>query len=175
MNRRSTRFSFRSSRWELFFRLRGPQVAPACWQYFTERAVHAGMRLKFACSAPLGRDPGPQPCPAGAAFLRLPHPCFSWDGLHSQLPGSAKLISATIIPVKPEATTGATNPRIDARNAIARSFVERMRISIDDRHGLMMNHLDLDEDYIHFNTTGAYIMGDQAAPSIKEALKSPSH
>lgn len=93
----------------------------------------------------------------------------------SMLPGHGKLTWAAITPVKPEATTGATNPRIDARNAIARSFVEQMGIPIDDQHGLMMHHLDLYEDSIHFNTTGADIMGDQAAASIKQALQSASH
>jgi hypothetical protein len=38
----------------------------------------------------------------------------------SALPGRRKLIWATITPVKPEATRGASNPRIDARNAIAK-------------------------------------------------------
>lgn len=91
----------------------------------------------------------------------------------SILPGHAKLIWATITPVKPEATTGATTRRIDARNAIARYFVERKGIPVDDQHGLMMRHLDLYEDSIHFNKTGADIMGDQAAATIKQALQSP--
>jgi hypothetical protein len=93
----------------------------------------------------------------------------------SMLPGHAKLIWATITPVKPEATTGATTPRIDARNAIARSCVDRKAIPVDDQHGLMMRHPDLYEDSIHFNKTGADIMGDQAAASIEQALQSPSH
>src|SRR5712675_2293533 len=43
----------------------------------------------------------------------------------SALPGRGKLIWATITPVKPEATTGASNPRIDARNATANVFAQR--------------------------------------------------
>ena len=93
----------------------------------------------------------------------------------SMPPGHAKLIWATITPVKPEATTGATTPRIDASNAIARSCVDRKAIPVDDQHGLMMRHLDLYEDSIHFNKTGADIMTDQAAASIEQALQSPSH
>jgi hypothetical protein len=93
----------------------------------------------------------------------------------SALPGQAKLVWATITPVKPEATTGASNPRIDARNAIAKVFAGREKISVDDQHNLMTNHLDLYEDSIHFNKAGANIMGDQAAATIKQALQSQSH
>jgi len=93
----------------------------------------------------------------------------------SALPGRGKLIWATITPVKPEATTGASNPRIDARNAIAKVFAEREKILVDDQHNLMTNHLDLYEDSIHFNKAGANIMGDQAAATIKQALQSQSH
>jgi hypothetical protein len=89
----------------------------------------------------------------------------------SALPGQGKLIWATITPVKPEATTGASNPRIDARNAIAKVFAEREKISVDDQHNLMTNHLDLYEDSIHFNKAGANIMGDQAAATIRQALQ----
>jgi len=39
----------------------------------------------------------------------------------------------------------------------------------------MMRHLDLYEDSIHFNKTGADIMTDPAAASIEQALQSPSH
>jgi hypothetical protein len=38
----------------------------------------------------------------------------------SALPGRGKLIWATITLVKPEATTGSSNPHIDVRNAIAK-------------------------------------------------------
>jgi hypothetical protein len=93
----------------------------------------------------------------------------------STLPGRGKLIWATITPVKPEATTGASNPRIDARNAIAKIFAEREKILIDDQHNLMTNHLDLYEDSIHFNKAGANIMGDQAAATIEQALQAQSH
>jgi hypothetical protein len=61
----------------------------------------------------------------------------------SALPGRPKLIWATITPVKPEATTGASNPRIDARNEIAKVFTEREKILVDDQHALMTTHLDL--------------------------------
>lgn len=88
------------------------------------------------------------------------------------LPGRGKLIWATITPVKPEASGGATNPRIDARNAIARALMEAQKIPIDDQHALMIQHRDLYEDAFHFNKAGSAIMGDQAAAIIRNAIES---
>src|SRR5882762_231031 len=87
------------------------------------------------------------------------------------LPGHASLIWTTITSVKPGAPNGATNPRIDARNAIARAFVEPEKIHIDDLHALMSQHSDLYEDPFHFNKAGAEIMGDQAATIIRKVLE----
>jgi hypothetical protein len=80
------------------------------------------------------------------------------------------LVWANITPVKDDATSGATNPRIDARNAIALAMVMDEKIPIDDQHSLMMKHLDLYEDSVHFNPAGANIMGEQAAGTIRAAL-----
>jgi lysophospholipase L1-like esterase len=91
------------------------------------------------------------------------------------LPGHAQLIWTTITAVKPEASNGATNPRIDLRNAIARAFVEAEKIPIDDLHTLMAQHPGLYEDPFHFNKVGAAIMGDQAAALIKRALEGTAH
>ena len=88
------------------------------------------------------------------------------------LPGRGKLIWASITPVKPEASNGATNPRIDARNAIAQTFIESEKIPVDDLHALMRQHADLYEDAFHFNKAGSALMGDQAAAIIKNALES---
>ena len=88
------------------------------------------------------------------------------------LPGRGQLIWASITPVKPEASNGATNPRIDARNAIAQAFIESEKILVDDLHALMKQHADLYEDPFHFNKAGSAIMGDQAAAIIKNALES---
>src|SRR5260370_21893177 len=83
------------------------------------------------------------------------------------LPGRGKLIWATITPVKGEASGGATNPRIDARNAVAHAFIEAEKILGDDQHRLMIPHLDLYEHAVHFNETGSAIMGRHAATMIK--------
>jgi hypothetical protein len=83
---------------------------------------------------------------------------------------SGTLIWANTTPVKPNAFNGATNPRIEERNAIAQEQVRSAGISIDDQHALMTKHLDLYEDTVHFGPPGADIMGDQVAASIRAAL-----
>jgi hypothetical protein len=80
------------------------------------------------------------------------------------------LVWAPITPVKPNAFNGATNPRIDERNRIALEFVQAAGIPIDDQHTLMIQHLDLYEDAVHFGPKGANLMGDQAAATIRAAL-----
>ncbi len=80
------------------------------------------------------------------------------------------LVWANITPVKNDAASGATNPRIDARNAIALAMVQADKIPVDDQHSLMTKHLDLYEDSVHFNPAGANIMGAQAAAAIRAAL-----
>jgi hypothetical protein len=92
------------------------------------------------------------------------------DTVRNLVGQNGALVWANITPVKPEATTGATNPRIDERNAIALAIMQAAKIPVDDQHALMMKHLDLYEDSIHFNPAGATIMGDQAAATIRTAL-----
>jgi hypothetical protein len=90
--------------------------------------------------------------------------------VHSLLGKDGALIWANTTPVKAGAENGATNSRIDQRNAIAQTIVEAVGIPIDDQHALMMKHLDLYLDSVHFNPVGAGIQGDQAATTIRAAL-----
>jgi hypothetical protein len=83
-------------------------------------------------------------------------------------PGGA-LIWATTTPVRADAT-GATNARVDARNAIADALAKARGIPIDDQHALMVKHEDLHQDPVHFNSAGSDLEGDQAAASIRTAL-----
>src|SRR5260370_18568510 len=89
------------------------------------------------------------------------------------LSGRGKLIWATITPVKGEVSGGATNPRIDARNAVAHAFIEAEKILVDDHHGLVIRHLDLYEDAGHFNDNGSPIVVCQPHTILKRALKKP--
>jgi len=84
---------------------------------------------------------------------------------------NGSLIWTNTTPVRADATNGATNPRIDRRNAIATNLVEARNIPIDNQHDLMMKHQDLHEDSVHFNPSGAAIQGDQAAAMIRAALQ----
>jgi lysophospholipase L1-like esterase len=100
-----------------------------------------------------------------AAFPDFIHAVKELVGAHGTL------IWATTTPVRADATGGATNPRVDARNTIAGSLVQAAGIPVDDQHALMIQHQDLHEDPVHFNTAGASLQGDQAAASIRTALK----
>jgi hypothetical protein len=83
---------------------------------------------------------------------------------------SGALVWATITPIRQDATNGATNQRVDARNVIATSLVQAGGIRVDDQHALMTEHQDLHEDPVHFNVSGAALQGDQAAATIMTAL-----
>jgi len=92
--------------------------------------------------------------------------------VHAIATKGAPLIWANTTPVRADASEGATNPRIDARNVIALTLVRTADIAIDDQHTLMMNHGDLHQDPVHFNEAGAKLQGDQAAEIIRAALGS---
>jgi hypothetical protein len=84
---------------------------------------------------------------------------------------AARLIWASCTPVKVESSPGPTNARVDARDAIAKAFVDTRRITIDDQHALMLQHLDSFADTVHFNASGVEIQGAQAAMKIKQLLR----
>jgi len=92
------------------------------------------------------------------------------QAVYSLVDKGGALIWANTTPVRPGASNGASNPRIEERNAIALAYVKRAGVTIDDQHALMMLHGDLHEDDVHFNPTGASIQGDQAASIIRSAL-----
>jgi hypothetical protein len=83
---------------------------------------------------------------------------------------SGRLIWATTTPVRSDASNGASNPRIDARNQIAKAFVSSRSIAIDDQHTLMSHHSDLYKDSVHFNDTGASIQAAQVVAGVEVAL-----
>jgi len=93
--------------------------------------------------------------------------------LKKESPGS-RLIWATITPVRKDNSLGATNARIDARNAAALLLMQRDGIPIDDQHALMEGHGDLHLDDVHFNDKGSEIEGDQATERIEAVLPVPA-
>ncbi len=89
--------------------------------------------------------------------------------LRKERPGS-RLIWGTITPVRKDNSLGATNARIEARNALALVVMKHAGIPIDDQHALMEGHGDLHLDDVHFNDRGSEVQGDQATASIDAAL-----
>ena len=84
----------------------------------------------------------------------------------------ASRIWATTTPVKSETAPGPTNARIEARNAIALTFVRKAGIPVDDQHELMTHHADQYQDNVHFNPAGAAVQGRQVAHAIQTSLLS---
>ena len=91
------------------------------------------------------------------------------SAVHAGAP-SARLIWATITPVRKDKQGGATNARIDTRNAIASQLVAKEKIAIDDQHALMLPHQDLHSDDVHFNAEGSATQGSQVAALVSKLL-----
>lgn len=85
----------------------------------------------------------------------------------------AKLVWATTTPVHAADSGGATNPRIDQRNAESLRTMQRFHIPIDDQHGLMAAHDDLHNGSVHYTEAGSAIQGKQAQQIIERLL--PTH
>ena len=81
------------------------------------------------------------------------------------------LIWASTTPVRQDVIDGATNARVEDRNAIALELVKTAGVKLDDQHALMEQHRGLYEDAVHFGPEGAKIQGDQAAALIRSALQ----
>jgi len=82
----------------------------------------------------------------------------------------AKLVWATVTPVRVDKDGGATNARIDARNRIAGEFVAKAGIPTDDQHKLMLAHQELHSDDVHYSAVGSEMQGKQVAESVEKLL-----
>ena len=87
---------------------------------------------------------------------------------------AGRLVWASTTPVRKDKQGGATNARIDARNAIAAEQVAKQGIAVDDQHALMERHQDLHSDDVHFTAEGAAIQGAQVAASVLRAMPAKS-
>ncbi len=83
---------------------------------------------------------------------------------------SSHLIWSSTTPVRADKPGGATNPRIDERNAGAAAFMKRTGIPIDDQHLLMSAHNDLHADDVHYNPAGSKLQAQQVVDSISNQL-----
>lgn len=83
----------------------------------------------------------------------------------------AKLIWASTTPVRKDREKGASNSRIERRNAIAREFCKAAGIPIDDLYATIAPHVELHSDDIHFNPEGSALLAKQVADSILPLLQ----
>ena len=91
------------------------------------------------------------------------------DQLHTLEP-HAKLLWANTTPVKADTPDGATNTRIDRRNAEAAATMKQRTIPVDDQHTLMLPHADLHADVVHWTPAGSAIQAAQVADAVKALL-----
>ncbi len=82
----------------------------------------------------------------------------------------AKLIWATTTPVHAEDASGATNPRIDQRNAESLRTMKRFHIPIDDQYALMAAHDELHNGDVHYTKAGSAIQAEQVRQIIAKLL-----
>jgi lysophospholipase L1-like esterase len=82
----------------------------------------------------------------------------------------AKLVWATTTPVHAADSGGATNPRIDLRNAESIRTMQRFHIPIDDQHALMAAHDDLHSGSVHYTEAGSAVQAKQAQQIIEKLL-----
>ena len=90
--------------------------------------------------------------------------------IRAACPG-ARLVWASTTPVRRDAAAGATNARIDARNAAAARTMTAAAIGTDDQHALMTGKTLLYADDVHFGAAGSAIQGASAALSIADRLR----
>ncbi|WP_348268727.1 SGNH/GDSL hydrolase family protein [Edaphobacter paludis] len=82
----------------------------------------------------------------------------------------AKLVWATTTPVHTADSGGATNPRIDQRNAESLRTMQRFHIPIDDQHALMAAHDDLHNGSVHYTEAGSAAQAKQVQQIIEKLL-----
>jgi len=83
----------------------------------------------------------------------------------------AALVWANTTPVLHDSTNGqSTNARIDERNRLAAAVMKRVRIAIDDQHGLMVKHPELHNGDVHFTEAGSALQAVQVVAAIREAM-----
>ncbi|MDW5264285.1 MULTISPECIES: SGNH/GDSL hydrolase family protein [Acidobacteriaceae] len=82
----------------------------------------------------------------------------------------AKLVWATTTPVHTADSGGATNPRIDQRNAESLRTMQRFHIAIDDQHALMAAHDDLHNGDVHYTEAGSAVQAKQVQQIVEKLL-----
>ena len=89
---------------------------------------------------------------------------------------SAKLVFATSTPVSQKvegvAQLSEKNKNVMARNELARALMKELAIQVGDLYGLMVGHIDLHRDGVHFSAEGNVLLSQHITETILEALSS---
>lgn len=80
----------------------------------------------------------------------------------------AKLVWAHTTPIRKDNPQGATNARIEARNAIAAAYCGKQSIPVTNLHALMVTKAQLHSDDVHFDKEGSRILGTAVAAGIEK-------
>ena len=83
---------------------------------------------------------------------------------------ASRLIWSSTTPVRADKSGGASNTRIEERNAGAAAIMKRAGIPTDDQHLLMSSHNDLHADDVHYNPAGSQLQAQQVFASIFRLL-----
>lgn len=83
---------------------------------------------------------------------------------------ASQFVWPSTTPVRADKPEGASNARIDARNAGAAAAMARAGIPTDDQHLLMSVHTDLHTDDVHYNPEGSKLQSQQVVDSILKLL-----
>jgi len=122
--------------------------------------------------------------PVAVSVIHFSNGMHGWayeDGAYTAgLPGTvatlrkdqpaAHLMWSSTTPVRADKPGGASNPRIDERNAGATAILIQSGIPIDDQHLLMEAHKDLHADDVHYDPAGSKIQAQQVVESISTLL-----
>ncbi|MGH9450209.1 MAG: SGNH/GDSL hydrolase family protein [Terriglobia bacterium] len=93
--------------------------------------------------------------------------------LRKNAPG-AKLIWANTTPVRKDSKSGgASNARVEARNALAAKLMRADHIPTDDQYTLMAAHADLHSDDVHYTGAGCALQAKQVVRLIAPSLPQP--
>ena len=84
----------------------------------------------------------------------------------------SKLIWSSTTPVHKKTEAGASNERIEARNAAARAVMQGAAIAVDDQYSTMLIHDDLHADDVHYKPEGSRIQAEKVAQMVGSVLAS---
>lgn len=91
------------------------------------------------------------------------------EAIRKAVPG-ARLVWGSITPLRKDQDSGASNARLQVRNAYARTYFEGRRVPVDDLHTLMLGHQDLHTDDFHYNAEGCALLAAQVASAVSALL-----